>query len=397
MTQVLTRQELFDMFITELQNQSSKLTDTSDGSIVDLLAGVTAQVLSEVNQLTVDEFKKTFFETANGPAVTGGADNLETLAVDHFGDSFARPAASKATGTVTFSRPNDDEGEVTIPAGTVVETEADANGEKQQFETDTEAKLGATDLSVDADVTAQEAGTDGNVAASKITGIESTLTDSSITVTNSAAMSGGADEESDAEYRETIRDKLQSLKGATLSALESKAKSVSGVSTATAIEKYLPVIEYDIGGASIAAGAEFFRLPYGKIYIADTNGNASDSLVSSVQDEIDDFRAAGVKVEVIGASAVSINWEAEYTLDPGGPNYTELSSDATKIVDSMKQYLADLAIGTDFVRDDADAAILAIWGSGGTGDLTAFSTKSPVGDVTIQENEKAVSGTVKVI
>lgn len=394
---LLTREEFRQLFIDELAGADTPLTDDNEGSIVDIVSGVAAEMASEVAQLIVEEFGKTFFGTAEGPETTGGTDYLEVLAVDHFGPAFARPAAQKATGEVTFSRANDDAGAVTIAAGTVVETAANANGETTRFVTTAEVELDADDLTVIAQVEAEDAGTGGNVAPTTVNRVVTTLTDATITVSNVASMTGGTNQETTAQYRETIRSLLNSLKGATLLALESAALAVAGVSTATAIEKMIPVIQYDIGGSAIEPGAEFFRIPYAYIYIAGPNGTASDALVSSVQLDIDSKRAAGVKVEVVGADAIALNWSASYTLDPGGPNFATLSSDSSQISDSMEQYIADLPIGTDFVRVTAEAAILAIWGPAGTGDLTAFETVAPVGDVSVDENQKLVAGDVEIV
>lgn len=397
MSKVLTQQEIYDMLITEVQARTEALTDDSEGSMVDVIMGATSTVASQLSRMILTEFAKTFFDSAGGPEETGGPDDLETLAVDHFGSDFARPEATKATGEVTFSRPTADEGEVTIPEGTVLATDANANGEKQRFVTVADVTMGAIALSVAAEVEAQDAGIAGNVLADKIVNIESTLTDSSIVVTNDDAMSGGAEVEDDAEYRETIRELLQSLKGATLAAIESKAKSVPGVTFATAIERMIPVIQYDIGGEAIEAGAEYFRLPYAYVYIADANGVSSDSLIESVQEAVDTVRAAGVKVEVKGAVAVELDWSAEVTLDPGGPNFSEFSSNPQAIVDAMEEYIRELPVGTSFVRSTARTAILAIYGPSGTGDLTDFDTVTPVGDVSVSETQKLIPDEVEIV
>lgn len=394
MSTLLSRQQLYDMFITELESQQSALTDTNEGSLVDILAGIASQVFAEVSALTVEEFKKTFFDSADGPEITGSADDLQTLAVDHFGDSFARPQASSAGGTVTFARPATTAGNVLIAAGAVVQTSANAAGQRTRFLTTADVTL--TGTSINAQVVAETAGAAGNVAAGKIANIETTLTDPSVTVTNAAVMSGGEDEENDAQYRETIRNKLQSLKGATLAALEATAKTVAGVVTATAIEELLAAIEYDIGAGTIKLGATYFRFPNAKIYIADANGTANSTLISTCQAAIDGVRAAGVKVTVLGAQAVSQNWTASLTLNAGGPNFAELSTSKTKILDSMRQYIATLAIGTAFNRAAAETSILAIWGPTGTNDLVAFTTSVPIGDVSITATQKLVPGTMSI-
>jgi uncharacterized phage protein gp47/JayE len=282
---------------TEIQLRDPSITDFSEGSLTDVILGATSLGIAELSRLQADEFAKTFFDSANGPEVTGGDDDLQTLAVDHFGDAFARPPASKAVGEVTFSRPTDDFGAVTILAGTVVSTGPNANGEVQRFNTLADVSLGPTSLSVIAEVEAQVAGLAGNVDAGKIVNVDSALLDGTITVTNVDAMDGGEAEEDDTAYRATIKNLIKTLKGATLPAIEAACLTVPGIATATARELMIPAIEYDIGAGDIASGATFFRMPFVKVYVADPNGTASSTLLALVQDAIDHTRAAGVKIE----------------------------------------------------------------------------------------------------
>lgn len=394
MSTIKSQQELYDEFVTELQNQAPALTDTNDGSQIDVIAGVVSFAVSELSRLTIDEFRKTFFDTANGPEVTGGPDDLETLAVDHFGADFARPAATAASGIVTFSRANADAGDCTIPAGTVVKTAPNADGEAQRFETESEVTM--TGTSINATVNAIVAGTDGNVLADTVTEIEDALTDSTITVNNDDAFTGGAEEETDAEYRETIRNLLVSLTGATLAAIQAAALEVDGVETATAIENEMVVIEYDIATGLPVVDAEYFRIPRVILYIADANGTADADMIADVKAAIAEVRAAGVRVDVEAATALEFNWTAEIVLNPGGPNYAELSADPQDIIDTMTDYLADMAIGQDFDRSDADDAMEAIWGPSGTDDLVSFTTTTPSGDVAVDADEKIIPGTVEI-
>lgn len=390
--EIKSQSELYDLFLTTLRDNAPDLTDDSEGSIIDSIGGVVSLAASEILRVAQDRYAKTFFNTAHGPEITGSTDDLQTLAVDHFGTSFSRPGASSATGIVNFSRANTDAGDIVISAGTVVKTKPNAQGVSQRFETESEVTM--TGTSVNASAVAVEAGVDGNVLSGTITEIESTLLDSSIVVTNAAAFSGGEAQQDDSAYRETIRNLIEALRGATLAAIEAKAKTVPGIETATAIEIEYAVRRWDIGG-DVATGP-IFRIPYVTLYVADANGTANDALVDDVKAAIDAVRAGGVSVTVQGASALPINWTAAITLNPSGPNYSELSSDPTKITDSMAEYIASLPIGQDFIRDDADAAILAIWGAAGTNDLTDFVTSVPVGDVSASNTQKLIAGTMAV-
>lgn len=377
--------ELLQLFIDEIQANDPSLTDDNEGSKIDVLGGAFTTAVSESQRTAIEEFKKTYIDTAEGT-------DLETLLVDHFGTAFARPAAAKATGTVTFSRPNTDEGNVTILAGTIVATEQNAAGNSQRFEVISEVTM--TGTSINASVRALVAGTAGNVNAGTVTVLESSLTDPSVTVTNAAAFGDGTEEQTDAEYRQFARNLLLSLRGATLDAIVATALTVSGVVTATGVEFSQYVKEWNI--STETATGDYFKIARVRLYIADANGTASGALITAVEEAIEDVRAAGVKIEVLAATAISLNWTAEITLDPGGPNYATFVSNPQAILDTMELYIQDLGIGDDFDKSTADAFILSLWGGAGTGDLTAFSTTLPVGNVSADTNEKIIPGTMAV-
>lgn len=389
-----SQQEIYDLFIREAQSLRPDLTDASVGSILDLLAGICSTAVAEINALTVAELAKTYFDTANGPEITGGADELERLAVDHFGSDFARPAATNAIGTVLFSRPSSTPGPCLIPAGTIVKTAKNAAGNSQRYQTVADVTMVGTAIS--ASVVALDPGPAGNAADGTVTVVETTLTDTTIVVTNTTAFSGGADRLGDSDYRERIRNLIESLTGSTLRAIEAKAKTVAGVVTATGIEKLLAVIEYNIATGLPVGGAKYFYLPSATLYVADANGSANDALVALVKAAIDQVDSAGVEVQVVGATPLSLNWTAAITLNPSGPNYAVLVSDPTMIEDAMKAYVNDLGIGSGFDKTAANNQILALFGPSGTNDITAITTSVPSGNVAATATEKLVAGTVEV-
>lgn len=387
-TTVKTQQELYDIYKNEVLALAPDFTDFSEGSMHDILAGAISMATNEIQELIITEFSKTFFALASG-------DDLDRLAVDHFGDSFARPLATFSTGEVTFSRPSNT-GNVVIPAGTIVKTLKNANGLEFRFETNEEVTM--TGLSISVAVTCKEAGKAGNVNPAKIIIIESSLTDSSITVSNSASTAGGVNTYEDAEYRDFITQKILSLAGATELAIKGAAKSVAGVSFAEVATEERTVIDYDIGSSGILSGATFFKIPYPVLYIADANGNSSQGLIGLVKEAVFKTKACGVKIETRGAVPLLLNWSGSIVLNPSGPNYSELQVDTSKIVDTMKEYINKiLAIGQSFSKINANAYVLSIWGSAGTNDLVSFSSSVPSGDVAVASNEKLISGTVEII
>lgn len=395
---VKTQQELYQLFLDVLQDLAPDLDDVNDGSTNDTLAGVFSLAATELTRLTIDRFNKTFFSLAGGPDETGGPDDLQTLAVDHFGDDFARPQAVQAVDTVTFSRPTNAAGEIVIPAGTIVKTVVDANGEAQRYSTDSDVTLtntaSGTDLTGSANVTAVVAGAAGSATAGTITVIETSLLDTTITVTN-AGNSTGSDAQDTPTYLQTIRNLIAALAGATKAAIEAKSKTVTGVVTATAIERAKTVIEWNVATASPIGTA--FRIPVPYLYVADSTGTATAALLQLVRDAIETVRACGILINVSAASAVSVNWTASFTLNPSGPNYTTLVNDATMIKQAMTDYINALPVGTSFVRATANAAMLALYGAAGTDDLTVFTTSIPVGDVAASATTKLIAGTIGVV
>lgn len=385
-TEIKSFSELYLLAKNEAQNAAPALTDWEEGSINDLIAGVIIYACNEVAVYLLAEFRRTWLGSAE-------AQDLEDLAVDHYGDSFARPAAQQAVGVVAFSRPTSAAGDVVIPAGTVVKTPTDANGQSQRYETILAVTL--TGLSINASIRAVDAGTKGNQEAAAVTVIESVLTDATVVVTNALAISGGAEEEDDDTYRETIRELILALGKATIAAIIATAKKVAGVEKASIVETEQTVIEWDIAISEPIGDA--FKIPRVRLYIADANGGANQALIDLVKAAIVDTRACGVKIDVLGATALTVNWKAQLTLNPSGPNFATLSTDTTLIKSSMAAFLNDLNNGETFDRIDGRTAVLATWGPLGTNDLTDFQTVAPTGNVSAQAQEKIIAGTMETV
>lgn len=389
---IKSQQELYEGFIGEVQSQDPSLTDDNEGSKLDVLAGAMSTAGREIQSLIVEEFAKTFVDTANGPEITGGPDDLQRLLVDHFGDAFARRGATKATGIVTFSRANTDEGDVEILAGTIVKTPANAAGNSQRFEVLSSVTLSG--LSINASVRAIVAGVAGNVQAGQVTQIETALSDPSVVVTNSDVFSQGTETQTDAEYRQYARELLKTLGGGSIEAIVAAAKTVPGVVFATGIEFVRFVKEWDV--AEDEGIGDYFRIVFPVLFIGDANGEASDSLKAAVEEAIEEVRAAGVKVIIRGITPITLNWTLEVTLDSGGPNFTALSEDMQPVLDTMLEYLQSLGAGEDFIKATAEAYIMSRWGPSGTEDVTAVSTTVPAGNVSVEADEQIIPGTLEI-
>ncbi len=470
-----SQQDLYNLFITVLQDNAPNLTDVLDGSTIDAMAGVFSIAGTELQRQTVQAFNKTFIDLANGPAITGGADDLQTLAVDHYGAAFARPGAVSAVDTETFSRPYSSVatyGAVSIISGAIVKTSPDANGNSQRYATDSlisltaagftftclsaSASIGAiysnngqqftiktnlvagtslhaygtglplasgtltkvsgtgdatitfsaysvpsSDTSVSIGVEAVVAGASGNAAPGVISVIETTLLDPTILCSNTGNATG-ENSQDDATYRETIRNLIVSLRAATAAAIKAIALTVPGVVIASTVQIETPVVFWNPAtnlplNPAVAGLYEYFLIPFATLYVADSAGSANQALINAVQTAIAPYRAFGVFINVVGATPITVDWSGVIVLNPSGPNFALFSEDTSEIVASMSNYIATLGTGVSFVRADATAAILAIWGAAGTNDLTSFTTTVPTGDVTIGVNQNAIPGTVKTV
>lgn len=390
MADILSVQQLYEIGKTQITSEDQSLTDFNEGSLLDIMTGAMATMISEAQRITMDQFAKTFVESANGPEVTQGPDDLNRLLVDHFGEEFARPQATSAEGVVTFTRPTSTAGPVIIPAGTIIKTAPNASGSAQRFATETDVTMSGLTISVAAQ--AVLAGTDGNALASKVSIIESTLTDNTVVVNNAQPFSGGTNVATDSEYREFARNLFLSLRGATLAAIQAKALTVPGVVQAVPVEQIQTVIQYD--DATHAVSGSSFKISRNYLFIADANGSANLTLIQAVRDAIMGTRAAGVQVTVQGATAVVQNVTYSVVLNGSGPNFTALSASLSAISDDITQYLQSLPIGTGLVRTSLVSAIMAIWGPSGSNDLVGMTIVSPTGDVSITSTQTLIPGTI---
>lgn len=398
-----SQQELYDLFITTLQNECPQLTDLLEGSIDDGLGGTYSIAAQELQRYITIAFNKTFFSLAGGPDETGGPDDLQTLAVDHFGASFSRPQAVAAVDVATFTRPvgsHNIYGAVLIPALTVVKTAVDANGNAQRYQTNADVTMtnsgSGAGISVAVGITAVVAGAAGNAAAGTITSIESSLNDPTIVVTN-AGNATGVDAQDTPTYRQTILNLITTLRPAILGAIQAAALNVAGVVTANAIEIETAVTFFNVATQAPLRANDWFYIPFCTLYVADGSGTANGALIALVRAAVDPIRAYGIRINIVGATAISINWTAAISLNPSGPNFAKLSANTDLIVSSMKAYIAGLGPGVSFIKTTANAAMLAQWGPAGSNDLTSFSTTIPAADVSLTASQVAIPGTIATV
>ncbi len=291
MTVVLpTFDELQSRAKAEVQLRQPRLTDFTEGSVLDAITGAAAVLADESIHINVDLFSEHFFGTAEGSA-------LDALAADR-GFPPRKPPVG-AVGSVLWTK--DDAGAAyTIPSGTLIE--GTIEGVVIQVGTTSTAVLSATDVSIAIPAQATITGRESNFPAGTLDTVTAPLVaDPDATATNPVGFAGGAPVETDDQYRDRLRRFFNTLRRGTVAALEFGSLLVPGVSFATVDESTVPE---SLGG-------------FVSVYIGDPDARSNDTLAAQVVESLEDFRAAGVLVVVLGADREEVSLALTLTVLQG--------------------------------------------------------------------------------
>jgi len=298
MPDIPTVQEIQDRAITEVQTRNPRLTDTTEGSVIDGITGAGAVLADEAIRLALVGQARFYFDTAIG-------GELDALAADR-----GFPPRKGATGAVgTFQWTKGDPGaSYVLPAGHRVQGALD-DGTPVVVESIAAVTVGVADTVVDVPAVAQDTGPGTNLAAGFLdTPVDIIPSDTGATVTNSARFVGGDVAETDEAYRARLRRFFSTLRRGTVAALEFGALTVPGVEIVTVDESLVPV-------DGIV-----------RLYIGDPDAHSNALLADAVRVEIENWRAAGVLVEVLGADREEIPVALVITV-PAGADTATLGQD----------------------------------------------------------------------
>ncbi len=291
---------------------------------------------------------------------TAYIDTAQAASLDRVvaGLNIERNPATRARGDVTFSRSTTGS-TLVIPAGTRVSTP-----DGIIFSTLEQTLMPADALSLTIEVLADLPGAAGNVAASRIRNIISPVAGIE-TVINPAAMTGGADTETDAALR--ARAKLYAPDArATAAAIRSALLDVDGVTGATIAE--------DLNGNTVIAVV--------------TGGEDADLL-----EAIEASRPAGIPVLLQRPQTTPVDVVATVTAAPG---YLSPAVEQS-VVQTLNQYLAALPLGATIDYSDILGTIVHADGVDSLLSCSATIDGQPVsalGDtVTVDVDEQPAGGT----
>ena len=252
---------------------AKEIIDTA-GSDVNVVLSVGAAMGDEVAAFLVQAFSEVFLSTA---AKVGG-EPLERFAWDRYG--LIRQGAQAAVVPLSFSRTSGSTA-LLIPAETQCAT---ADG--VIFETVTDLVLSVGILGpLTVTAVATVTGDGGNSEIGAVDTVLSVLSDPQVVVTNAEVAAGGQPEETDTAFAARIRDFFVNARRGTALAIQNGAVVTEGVAEANVIEDLDP------------NGTPAFRV---QVVISDQNGQANSALVANVADNLQDYRALGIPVRVVG-------------------------------------------------------------------------------------------------
>ena len=372
-----TFQDVYNSIRTKVENTYPN-ADFNEGSFNDIYSGALSLAYQELQAYALEQFKKTFFQN---PSTTGS--DLETLAIDHFHEGAERPGDQKALGTVTVTRKSGNSAQIEIPQNTVF------TAREKDYASTSAVTILADNASGSVNVEAVEAGKEGNLPASQTwkTTIEN------VDVTNTEPFQGGADELNDEQYREFIKNFIESIQDGTATGLEGTAKIVPGVVDAKVIRKLVDVGTLDSSGALKTTGVVKFKAIILNLYVASSGTSATNSAIRGVvENRVKRQLSAGETISVISAVPQSIDWTVTLTFTSSA-NALALAKKRDELKQAFEQAINDLDIGADFNRTAMATKVLT--DNGWTGYFT-IQTNTPAGNVTIAENQKAVAGTITI-
>lgn len=296
-----------------------------DGSLALADLHASAAMADAVERASAQRFLNTFLGGAKGDALT-------VLVNDRY--NLQRKTETAAQVSVAFTRASTLTAG-TIAAGTLVATNTLADGSRITFSTDSPINFlvgQAGPFSVTA--TATTLGVAGNVAASTVVNVVSTLFDT-FTVTNAAAAAGGNAEEGDDALVARARAFYATLRRGTLEALEEGALTVPSVRIAKASE-------------DLATG-------FVTLAVSDENGGSTLQMVSDVEAVVPAWKCAGVVVTVIGGTLLSV----DITMQVRAVTGFDVAAIASALQDAATNRINSVKVGETLYLDAVTSSIIA--------------------------------------
>jgi uncharacterized phage protein gp47/JayE len=357
--------------VAAIQAGATALLNFTPGSVLRAIVEAIAGVVLWLQGLVVYVLTLTRFATSVGAdADSWGAD---------FG--FTREASVAATGQVTFGRFTTTTQSV-IPFGTVLQTQDGT----QTFTVDNNpagtgysASLGGYVMGIGlatlaVNVTAQTAGSNGNVLANTITSMGQGVPGVD-TVTNASAFTSGLDAESDTAYKARFVLFIAALSKGTLEAIQSAIANVQRGLQDTVTENEDYNSTYDPG---------FFY-----VVATDSSGTPSSGLLAAIGSAIENTRALGIRYAVFAPVVVTANVSMTITSAIGLDHPTVVGN----VGNALTAFLNSLPLGAGLPYTQLAAIAFSV---PGVINASAILLNSGTSDIAGNAQNVIKSGTVSV-
>lgn len=282
-----------------------------------------------------------------------------------------RDPGNFATGTVTFQVSTDS---TTIPEGTLVTTQPDADGETIDFETTEDVSPADGADTVDAPIQSVDRGAEFNVGSGALTHLPDPPPQvvGNPPVTNAEATTGGEDEETNAELRQRTKTALVGTSG---------GGTTGGVETGL-VEAFDGLdLENVVIDENPTGDPQDFDVV--------VDGGPSDA---ELEAKIDELQPVAIEGHLVRPTDISIDVDA---------TVTGTDVDTGTVEEDVRDYVTSLGLGDDVVRDQivaavvtADDAIVGIDSLSTAADGNNFTDDYAIGT---RENAEAGAITVTVV
>jgi uncharacterized phage protein gp47/JayE len=357
--------------VAAVQAGSTQLLNLTVGSVLRAILEANAGVCLWLQGLAAYDLTLSRFATSTGA-------DADSWAAD-FG--FSRLPAVAATGEVTFTRFTTTTQSV-VPFGAVLQT---GDG-TQIFTVNVDPTNGAYSAplggyvigigtpTLTVEVTAQNAGSDGNVLANTITSMGQGISGVD-TVTNSSAFTTGIDAETDAAFRARFVVYIASLSKATLEAVEAAIIDVQQGLQYTVTENFDYDGTYDPG--------------YFYVVINDGSGTPPSQLRTNVANAIEAVRALGIRFGVFAPNVLTANLSMEITSAAGYDHPTVVGNVGLAVT----SFINDLVVGQSLPYTQI---ISVAYGIAGVTNVTAVLLNSGTADLSATPKDTVRAGTIAV-
>ena len=297
--------------------------DASDiGIRLKVLAGELFAAYAELNWLE----NQMFPDTAAGSFLEKHA----------FQRGLTRKQGTKAEGDVDFYLQYTVSYDIQIPQGTVVATEG---ADPVRFETTQAAVVTSGSLSVNVPIRALETGSRGNVSVQKIR-VLVTPVSGIVRVQNDYRTENGTDVETDEQLRKRVLDSYVHIPNGTNKAYYIReAMAVNGVAAAGIIPRYRGPGTVDV-------------------LIADTDGNAPQTLINEVQTRLERAREINVDVQVRALTIIPCEVYLELAVI-SGYSFEQVSAGVRR---ALSEYFSTLGGGQTAYLSEMGEAITHVDG-----------------------------------